>query len=125
LPSIASASGLEDVLSNALKEAMAMQVPVITTKVHAIEELVDDGINGILVPQHDPEAIADAIAKILNNPDLGNRMGEEGRKKIEKGFNIKIETGKLEEIFKETTHHKRTERIYKEGETVIRKSELL
>jgi glycosyltransferase involved in cell wall biosynthesis len=107
LPSIASASGLEDVLSNALKEAMAMQVPVITTKVHAIEELVDDGINGILVPQHDPEAIADAIAKILNNPDLGNQMGEEGRKKIEKGFNIKIETGKLEEIFKETTHKRR------------------
>jgi hypothetical protein len=72
-----------------------------------------------LVPQHDPEAIADAIAKILNNPDLGNRMGEEGRKKIEKGFNIKTEAMKLEKIFNKVLNHSYTDCKYKEEKTVF------
>ena len=60
LPCVIAPDGKRDILANALKEAMAMQVPVITSKICGIEELVDDGINGILVPPQDPEAIADA-----------------------------------------------------------------
>ncbi len=105
LPSIIASSGLGDILANSLKEAMAMQVPVITSRMRAIDELVEDGVNGLIVPPRDPEAIADAIEKIFNSPDQGRKMGEEGRKKIEKDFNIKIETKKLEEIFKKTANH--------------------
>jgi glycosyltransferase involved in cell wall biosynthesis len=99
LPCEIGVGGKRDILANALKEAMAMQVPVITSNVCGIEELVDDGINGILVPPKNPEAIADAIEKIFNQPGLRRRMGEEGRKKIVKNFNIKNEVRKLEEIF--------------------------
>jgi glycosyltransferase involved in cell wall biosynthesis len=101
LPSIISSNGLGDILANALKEAMAMQVPVITSDIRGIEELVDDGINGIIVPPKDPKFIADSIEKLFNDPDLRKRMGEAGRKKIEKDFNTKIEVSKLERIFKE------------------------
>lgn len=98
LPCEIGADGKRDILANALKEAMAMQVPVITSNVCGIEELVDDGINGILVPPQNPEAIADAIEKIMKSPDLRRTMGEKGRGKIERNFNIKIEVRKLEEI---------------------------
>ena len=69
LPCEIAPDGKRDVLANALKEAMAMQVPVITSNVCGIEELVDDGINGLLVPPQNPEAIADAIEKILKHPE--------------------------------------------------------
>jgi glycosyltransferase involved in cell wall biosynthesis len=104
LPCEIGSDGRRDILANALKEAMAMQVPVITSNVCGIEELVDDGINGILVPPKSPEAIADAIEKIMNRPDHGRKMGEEGRKKIEQEFNIKTEVGKLEIILKKAAN---------------------
>lgn len=101
LPSVINARGLGDVLANSLKEAMAMKVPVITSDIRGIEELVDDGINGLIVPPKDPEAIADAIEKLFSQPDFREKMGVEGKKKIEKDFNTKIETQKLEDIFKD------------------------
>ena len=100
MPCVIAADGKRDILANALKEAMAMKVPVITSNICGIEELVEDGINGILVPPGNPEAVADAILKLFSNPDLGKTMGEEGRRKIEKDFNIKTEVTKFESIFK-------------------------
>lgn len=99
LPCVIASDGKRDILSNALKEAMAMQVPVITSKICGIEELVVNGITGILVPPQDPDAIADAIEKIFNAPDLRSQLGKEGREKIKKDFNIKVEGMKLNNIF--------------------------
>ncbi|MCA9422465.1 MAG: glycosyltransferase family 4 protein, partial [Nitrospira sp.] len=81
LPCEIASDGRRDILANALKEAMAMQIPVITSKMCGIEELVDDGVNGMLVPPQSPEALADAIEKIMHCPDMRRRMGIEGRKK--------------------------------------------
>ena len=114
LPCIIGTRGQRDILANVLKEAMAMQVPVITSNVCGIEELVDDGINGILTLQKDPEAIADAIERIFSNPETGRRIGEEGRKKIEIDFNIKIEAGKLEKILMNVVGQKYTEAYRKD-----------
>jgi glycosyltransferase involved in cell wall biosynthesis len=100
LPCVTGSDGRRDILPNSLKEAMSMEVPVITSKINGIEELVDDGINGILIPPKDPKAITDAITMIFSNPDLRNRMGKEARKKIQKDFDVKIEAKKLEAIFK-------------------------
>lgn len=99
LPSIISPSGLGDIMANSLKEAMAMKVPVITSNIRANAELIDNGLNGILIPPKDPVAIADAVEKIFKDPGIGIKMGEEGRKIIEKNFNTKIEADKLQRIF--------------------------
>ena len=110
LPSLLFAQDAKDIVTAhvvaqaAAYEAMAMEIPVITSNICGIEELVDDGVNGILVPPKNPEAIADAIERILINPDLGRKMGEEGREKIGKDFNIKKEVNKLEMIFKRTAN---------------------
>lgn len=120
LPCVIAANGQRDILANALKEAMAMQIPVITSNICGIEELVDDGMNGILTLPGDPEDIADAIERIFNCQEIGKKMGEEGRKKIEKDFNTRIEAGKLEKIFKNVVDHKLTGNTYKEEETSLK-----
>jgi glycosyltransferase involved in cell wall biosynthesis len=99
LPCVVSSDGRRDILANVLKEAMAMELPVITSNISGIEELVDDGINGILVPPKNPEAIAEAIIKLFSNCDLRIKMGEEARKKIKRDFNVKNEVRKLENVF--------------------------
>ena len=106
LPSVIDSDGLGDILPNGVKEAMAMQVPVITSNMRGIEELVVDGLSGILVSPGDPPAIADAIERIFNQPDLRRRMGEEGRRTIEQDFNIKTEVGKIEKVFIEAISSK-------------------
>ena len=99
LPSVIDSDGLGDILPNGVKEAMSMQVPVITSNIRGIDELVVDGVHGILVPPGNPQAIADAIEQIISRPILARKLGEEGRRKIEKEFNLPTEVGKIEKIF--------------------------
>lgn len=59
-------------------EAGAMAKPVVASRLGGVEELVDDGRTGLLVPAGDPEALGDAIASVLGDPALARRMGEAG-----------------------------------------------
>lgn len=64
-------------------EAMACEKPVIVTDVGGLREIVDDGINGKKVPVGDAEAVAAAISELLQSKETRQRMGREGRKKVE------------------------------------------
>lgn len=101
LPCVISSRGTRDILPNVLKEAMAAEVPVITTNICGIEELVEDGTNGLLVPPEDPEAIAEAIIKLFNNQELRRKLSKAGREKIERDFNTKKEVSRLIEAFED------------------------
>ncbi len=57
-------------------ECMAHRTPLVTTAVGGIPDVVDDGINGLLVPRRDPEALASALARVLDQPGLGRRLSE-------------------------------------------------
>jgi glycosyltransferase involved in cell wall biosynthesis len=76
LPSLAEAFGL------VLTEALYIGTPVVATRVGGIPEIVDDGVDGILVPPANGEALADAIVGLLNNPDERRRMAGAGREKV-------------------------------------------
>jgi len=67
-------------------EAMACGVPVVATTAGAFPEVIKDGLTGLLVPPADPAALADAIARLMNDPALRRRMGEAGRARIEEHF---------------------------------------
>lgn len=69
-------------LGVAIMEAMAMEMPVVVTGSGGVKELVDDGIDGLLVEPEAPEQLADAIANILQNPELALSLSRESRKKI-------------------------------------------
>jgi len=105
MPSVVMESGDRDILPNSLKEAMAMELPVVTSNISGIEELVEDRVSGILVKPADAEGITGALEELLSDLELGKRMGREGRKKVVRDFNIEIEAGKMEDVFKDAVGH--------------------
>jgi glycosyltransferase involved in cell wall biosynthesis len=64
-------------------EAMAMRKPVVATRAGGVPEYFLDGEIGILIPPRDPSALAQAVQKLLDNPQLAAEMGRKGRKHVE------------------------------------------
>lgn len=69
-----------------LIEAMAAGRPVVATRVGGVPDLVEDGVTGWLVPPGDPEALAEAMAALLADPDRRQAMGQAGRKRVIPAF---------------------------------------
>lgn len=84
-----------------LMDAQAAGVPVVSTRHAGIPEVVLDGKTGVLVEERDVEGLSLALLNILKDPELGWRLGEEGRRHIERNYNIKRQVEKLEEIYYE------------------------
>lgn len=74
----------------ALLEGAAMGKPLITTDAIGCREVVEHGLNGLLVPMKDPQALAHAMIEIIENPEKAIIMGKEGRKKVEREFDERI-----------------------------------
>jgi glycosyltransferase involved in cell wall biosynthesis len=68
-----------DILPTVITEAMAASLPVVSTRLAGIPEMVVEGKTGWLVPPGDPVAVADAVQKLLVNPDKARAMGAAGR----------------------------------------------
>jgi glycosyltransferase involved in cell wall biosynthesis len=81
----------------ALMEAMAAEIPVVATRTGSIPELVDDGC-GLLVPQADPEALADAIATLARDRARRLALGANGRRRVLAGFDTRETTARLSEF---------------------------
>jgi glycogen synthase len=67
-------------------EAMACETPVVASGVGGILEVVEDGRTGLLVPPAQPAALAEALTRVLGNPDLARDMGKAGRRRVEEKF---------------------------------------
>ena len=78
-----------------LMEAMMAGLPVVATQIAGISELVEDGVNGFLVPPSNIEALTGQIASLLTDDDLRSRLGTQGQRKVEQDFNIHHEAKKL------------------------------
>lgn len=88
LPCIRTADGDIDGIPNVLAEAMAMELPVVSTRLSAIPELVRDGESGLLVPPGDPVALAGALARLLDCPSVGRELGRNGRRAVLETFDV-------------------------------------
>lgn len=91
----------EEGMSNALLEAMSFGMPCVATDISGSQDLIQHGVNGLLVPKDNPEALADAIIYILDNPDKALVMGKMARKTIEKSYTIPMISDKYIELYKE------------------------
>lgn len=69
-------------------EAMACARPVVCTDVGGINEVVEDGVSGYLVPPKDPAQLAARLTELLSNPQVARRMGEAGRRRIEADYSL-------------------------------------
>ncbi|HWE97775.1 MAG TPA: exopolysaccharide biosynthesis GT4 family glycosyltransferase EpsE [Tepidisphaeraceae bacterium] len=83
-----------DELGVATMEAMAMCLPAVVSRTGGVAEMIDDGVDGVLV-ESDPAAIAAALARILRDPELARGIGQAGRRKIERKFHSGISAATL------------------------------
>lgn len=87
-PSVTGAKGNEEGIPNALKEAMAIGVPVVSCRHGGIPELVEDGVSGFLVDERDPQALADRVMDLIGQSELRAAHTAKARKAIEDHYEI-------------------------------------
>ena len=85
----------------AVMQAMAMGLPVITTRVGAIEEVVTEGETGVFVPPRDVRALAEAMRSLAADEGSRRKFGEAGRRVAEQRFSIERMLDRMEAVFKE------------------------
>jgi glycosyltransferase involved in cell wall biosynthesis len=88
LPCTTESGGGMDNLPTVIMEAMAAGLPVVSTPVAGVPEMVQPGVTGELVTPHDPVALADAIQRIVSEPELARRLGAAGRQLAAERFSI-------------------------------------
>jgi colanic acid/amylovoran biosynthesis glycosyltransferase len=84
-----------------LMEAMAMEIPCVTTRIAGIPELIRDGIDGLLVPASDLEELTAALARLMDDPGLREQLGKNARARVEERYNLPRNVEALAAIFAE------------------------
>lgn len=87
-----------------LLEAMAMQKAVLATEVDGSRELVENGVNGLVVHRGDHSALEDGLVQLATDAALRQRLGCAARMTIENGFDVGSMTRKIESLYLETLH---------------------
>lgn len=100
LPSIITAKGKMEGIPVALMEALAMELPVIATRISGIPELIEDKVTGMLVPEKDAGAIAEAIQHLMEHPEERIQLGKTGRERVIAEFDMQTNAERLYEMIK-------------------------
>lgn len=100
-PSITAKSGWVEAFGLVFAESLARGVPVIATKTGGIVDIVQDSVNGFLVDEKDPQAIADAIAQYRSNPSRYEAHRKNARARIEQNFSWDVITKRYEQFLEE------------------------
>ena len=95
LPSYREAQGLS------ILEALALSRPVVASNVGGIPEMITDGVNGVLVPPHDPDALAAAIIRLLRDHPFADTLGRAGHDMVHDRFCIDLMVESVQAIYEE------------------------
>jgi len=96
-------------LCTSILDAMVAGVPVVATQAGGIPEVIKDGENGVLVPPRDPERLAGAVLRVLNDPELAHRLVETGYSRVRE-FSAERMANKTEEVYRSVLKAKSGER---------------
>ena len=102
-PCVVGSDGNRDGLPTVLLEAMALGTPCVATPVTGIPEVVHDDVTGLLVPERDPERLADALERLLDDPALRARLAERARALVEQDFDADLAAASLRRVFAHET----------------------
>ena len=87
--------------SNALLEYMAMGLPTVATDVGGNPEVIENGVNGLLVKPNHPASLADAISSLLENPHFASQLGSAGKERVRRHFNFAQLTSNVDALYTE------------------------
>ncbi|MFP4248625.1 MAG: glycosyltransferase family 4 protein [Armatimonadota bacterium] len=107
LASIVASDGDRDGLPNVLLEALALEVPVVSTRVSAIPELIEHERTGLLANPGDPKGLAEQMERLLFDEQLRAKVIEEGRREVVERFDVTQNVGKLADLFSEVMKRRR------------------
>jgi glycosyltransferase involved in cell wall biosynthesis len=93
-------------MGRVILEAMAMERPVVASRVGGIPDLIEQDVNGLLVRPGDVKGLADALEKLLNDKRLARKMGREGRKRIKEQFSAHVMVQSIEKVYRELLSRK-------------------
>jgi glycosyltransferase involved in cell wall biosynthesis len=96
---VEASDGDRDGIPNTMIEAMAMELPVVSTRYSGVPELVIEGTTGVLADCGDRRTLADALARLLGRPELRAAMGSAGRQRVMRDFATAACLAKLERVF--------------------------
>ncbi len=99
MPSVIHKSGDRDGIPTVIMEALTHRVPVIATDVSGISELVENEVTGLLIPEKNSEAIANAVVNMTSDRQSAIEMAERGRAKVLKQFNPEINHKRVLELY--------------------------
>lgn len=74
--------GRQDVIPNVIAEAMAVGLPIVATRMGGISELVEEGVSGLMVPQRDAAALAEALGRVARDPELAARLRKSAHDRV-------------------------------------------
>ncbi len=100
-PSVVEPSGNRESGLIVVKEASAAGVVPIGTRHGGIPEIIDDGITGFLVPERDPETLADRLLRLVREPALRERLAREARQKMLREYDNRVRVRALESLYDE------------------------
>jgi len=101
-------SGYRDAFPTAIMEAMALELPVVSTWISGVPEMVDHERTGILVPERHAESAAVAFERLCADPELRRKMGAAGRERLRKHFDPEQSTEQLARLMRDAGTLSRT-----------------
>lgn len=101
LPCIIAQDGDRDVIPVVLKEAMGTETACVSTMISGIPELIENGDNGLLVPEKNAIELARAIESLITEQDFRSQLALNGHNTVREKFDIRYSVDKLEDVFEE------------------------
>lgn len=95
-------SSLHEGLPLVVLEAMAVGTPVVATKVGGVPEAIEDGRTGVLVDPASPRDLADGLTRVLDDPELGERLRKEADRRVRESFDISTMVRAIEGVYAQT-----------------------
>jgi colanic acid/amylovoran biosynthesis glycosyltransferase len=101
-PSETGSDGNQEGIPNSMLEAMASGLPVFATQHGGIPEAIENGMSGLLVPEHNHEELSRALLNAVQDPDFLSRIARAGADVVRKNFDLRMQARQLEDVYLKT-----------------------
>jgi colanic acid/amylovoran biosynthesis glycosyltransferase len=100
-------ASVQEGFCNAVIEAQAMKLPVVCSDAGGLPENVEHGVTGFVVPRRNPQALADKLRLLANDPELRDSMGKAGRERVELHFQLPTQIERFDQFYQNLFTHAR------------------